>query len=98
MDCKQTRPKQLLPVPNYYWKVVLKVKRSGEMITAASAIGFWLEHRVYSATKGEVFGNYSVSVDQLESYTGLDFFVNLPEEMQATAEDNSDWGRFCNLL
>ena len=82
------------PVPNYYWKVVLKVKRTGNTVSEACAVGFWLEHRVYSATNGEVYGNYAVSVDQIEQWTGVDFFVNLPDALERTAETNSDWLKF----
>ena len=82
------------PVPNYYWKVILKVKRTGNSVSEACAVGFWLEHRVYSATNGEVYGNYAVSVDQIEQWTGVDFFVNLPDALERTAETNSDWLKF----
>ena len=36
-----------LPIPNYYWKVLLKVRWSGGNITNASAVGVWLEHKEY---------------------------------------------------
>ena len=35
-----------LPVPNYYWKVLLKVKRDGEDITAAQALIRAIHHRI----------------------------------------------------
>lgn len=81
------------PVPNYYWKVVLKVKRDGNgKVTSAKSIGFWMEHKVYeNGTKGE---NYPVSVDQIEAWTGFDFFVNLPDSVEQTAETNTSWSDF----
>lgn len=85
------------PVPNYYWKVVLKVKRDGKGISEACAVGFWLEHRAYSAANGEVYANYAVSVDQIEQWTGLDLFVNLPDALESVAETNSDWPLFQNF-
>ena len=34
------------PVPNYYWKVLLKVNRDGNgNVTSARSIGFWLPHK-----------------------------------------------------
>lgn len=34
------------PVPNYYWKVLLKVERDGSgNVTDACTIGFWFEHK-----------------------------------------------------
>ena len=78
------------PVPNYFYKVVMKVKRSGSTITSASTVGFWLEHKTYS----DSYTNYAVSVDQIEQWTGMDFFVNLPDNVEATAETNSNWSTF----
>ena len=82
------------PVPNYYWKALLKVKRSGTSITQASAIGFWLEHRTHSSAAGEYYYNYAISINELENYLGLDLFVNLPDEMENPAETNSSWQDF----
>ena len=80
------------PVPNFYWKVVLKVSRdSNRNVTSASAIGFWMPHK---DLRGESYSDYAVSVDQVEQWTGFDFFVNLPDSVEATAEKNSDWSVF----
>ena len=78
------------PVPNYFYKVVMKVKRSGNTITSASTIGFWFEHKTYSGS----YENYAMSVDQIEQWTGMDFFVNLPDSVEASAETNSNWSTF----
>ncbi len=80
------------PVPNYYYKVLLKVKRSGETITDAMAVGFWFEHKEYSDSKAYL--NYAVSVDEIERKTGFDFFANLPNAIEAVAEQNSSWDTF----
>ncbi|MBO4634408.1 MAG: DNA/RNA non-specific endonuclease [Bacteroidales bacterium] len=80
-----------LPVPNYYWKAVLKVKwnGSGEVVNA-KACGFWLEHR----DDLNAYTNYRTSVDQIEAWTGLDLFTNLPVALQTSAEASSDWNAF----
>ena len=79
------------PVPNYFYKVVLKVKRSGSgAVTSASAVGFWFEHKQYS----DNYANYAVSVDQIEEWTGFDFFVNLPDGLENVAEGNESWTTF----
>ena len=80
-----------LPVPNYYWKVVLKVKRDADVVTDASTIGFWLPHE---DLKGRSYADYVVSVDQIEQWTGFDFFVNLPDEKEKAAETNESWQSF----
>ena len=82
-----------VPVPNYFYKVVLRVKKSGSTITSASTIGFWFEHKTYS----DSYSNYAVSVDQIEQWTGMDYFVNLPDAVENSAESNSNWTTFQNF-
>ena len=80
-----------VPVPNYFYKVAMKVtKSSSGTVTAASTIGFWFEHKTYS----DSYTNYAVSVDQIEAWTGFDFFVNLPDSVETSAEANSSWTTF----
>lgn len=85
---------KVLPVPNYYWKVILKVKRSGKDITEALAIGFWLPH---TDLTGENFTSYAVSVNEIEQFTGFDFFANLPDSLESGAETNNNWNTFCSF-
>ena len=75
-----------IPVPNYFYKVVLRVERnaSGEVVDA-EAIGFWFEHRAYS----DKYYNYAMSVDDVERLTGFDFFASLPDDVEARAERNT---------
>lgn len=89
------------PVPNYYWKVLLKVDRdSSGKVTSASSVGFWFEHKSYKQTSpnDRKYNYYDdefvVSVDQIEEWTGFDFFVNLPDGLERTAEKNEDWNSF----
>ena len=64
---------------------------SGRTITGASAIGFWFEHKEYVS---DSYTNYAVSVDQIEQWTGFDFFVNVPDSYETTAETNNSWSVF----
>ena len=80
-----------VPVPNYFYKVVLRVKKSGSTVTDASAVGFWFEHKAYT---NDSFTNYDVSVDQIEQWTGFDFFVNVPDALEREAEANEYWTTF----
>ena len=83
---------QKVPVPNYFYKLVLKVKtNSSGTVTSASTIGFWFVHQNYSDNDYE---KYAVSVDQVEKWTGFDFFVNLPDAVESAAETNSSWAAF----
>ena len=84
---------QDVPVPNYYWKALLKVKWNGSQILSASAIGFWFPHQVLTGAH-YYDSEYVVSVDQIEAWTGFDLFHNLPNDKEATAEANTDWETF----
>ena len=86
-----TNDNKVVPIPNYYFKVVLKVRRSGGQITAASAIGFWFTHEAHS---GESYTNFATSVDFIEQKTGFNFFANLPPSIEALAETNTNWNTF----
>lgn len=80
-----------VPIPNYFYKVVLKVNKSGSTVTDAKAIGFWFENKYYS---NSTYSTYAVSVDQIEEWTGLNFFVNLSDSIEESAESNSSWSSF----
>ena len=80
-----------VPIPNYFYKVVLKVVTDNSgAVTSASTIGFWFDHRTYTDT----YDNYTVSVDQIEEWTGFDYFCNLPEAIETAAETNTSWQNF----
>lgn len=89
-----TRDGKLLPVPNYYWKVLLKVKWNAGSVAGASAIGFWLEHRDNYPNGSTNYLPYVTSVDQIEAWTGFDFFSNLSTSLQSGAEAATDWASF----
>ena len=85
------------PVPNYFWKVVMKVRRNSQkQVTSASTVGFWFEHRQYT-NKNETYATYAKSVDDIERLTGFDFFVNLPDSVESDAENNSSWSTFSSF-
>ncbi len=85
-----------LPIPNYYWKALLKVKRdSNGNVTAASSIGFWYNHREYDSNSEHYYDSeHIVSVNQIETWTGLNLFCNLPDSIEESAESNTNWTSF----
>lgn len=92
---KPAKDSKQCPVPNYFYKVALKVKRSGSAITDACAVGVWMDHRDYDSS--ETYDQFTVTVDQIEEWLGLNFFTNLPEALQTTAEKNSSWSKFASF-
>lgn len=86
-------PEQQVPIPPYFYKLVLRVKYVAASVTDASCTAFWFEHKAYES--GDNFDNYRKSVDQVEEWTGFDFFVNLPDEIENAAEaKNISWSQF----
>ena len=83
-------------------KAVLKYK-AGDANGGYSAIGFWLEHRDYGydetsnipktifKTNGQV-----KSIDELEKLTGIDFFHNLPDDIEDRVEAEYSEGLWLN--
>lgn len=83
-----------VPVPNYFYKVALKVKtNSSGTITSAATIGFWFDHKTYT----DSYTNHTATVDQIEQWTGFDFFANLPDSIEMSVESNSNWTTFNNF-
>ena len=82
-------------VPKYYYMALLKVKNG-----VYSSIAFWLEHKDYGYTYNKKaplreMKNHTVSVNRLEQLTGIDFFPNLPDNIEEQVEDQcipSNWG------
>ena len=81
---------KLMVIPKYYYIALLKVKNG-----KYSAMAFWVEHNESSskATTSELQASV-ISIDQLEENTGIDFFHNLPDDIETTVESSftlSDW-------
>lgn len=84
---KYLKSNNTIPVPKYFYMAILSLK-NGEY----KAIGFWFEHKSYSNNN---FASYALSIDELEQKTGLDFFCNLPDDIETVVEksyNKSDWG------
>lgn len=76
-----------LPVPKYFFMAIL-CKKDGKY----KAIAFWAEHK---ADKSTNLIPYTKSIDELEELTGIDFFCNLPDNVETTVESlvsPSSWG------
>lgn len=80
-----------LACPRFYFMAILAQK--GEQY---QALGFWVEHR---DDYGHDYNNRvpvsfvkekACSIDQLEQETGLDFFCNLPDEVETQVEEAYD--------
>ena len=66
-----------IPVPERYFKVVLS-----PYTNPIRAIGFIFENKACN----KPLRTYAVSVDDVESVTGIDFFVSLPDDIEENVE------------
>ena len=77
--------KNKISVPEYFYKIIYT--ESG----GASAIGFIIPNQVCT---GKSYIDFSVSVDSVEKFTGIDFFPALPDTSETRIEKNfnrSSW-------
>ncbi len=78
-------PSQYLPqkvhgmiIPKYYYMAVLLKNATGYR-----AMGFKVEHK---ASRDTDLAKYVVNIDELEKFTGIDFFCNLPDDIENHVE------------
>lgn len=76
------RSNDKLVVPKYYWMALLKKSKSGY-----SAIALLVEHS--KPKKVARLINQALSIDELEKFTGIDFFYNLPDKIENKVESLS---------
>ena len=67
-------------VPRYFFMALLS-KRNG----IYQAMGFWVEH-INSDHSSDPLINYAYNIRSLEEKTGIDFFCNLPDDVESTVE------------
>ena len=74
-----------LIVPKYFFMAILCKNSQGY-----KALGFWVEQSNDNITNNQRANdniiNYVVSIDELERLTGIDFFCNLPDDVEEAAE------------
>jgi endonuclease G len=79
-DNLKTIGKEEVSVPNYFYKVLLS-KDGTKMI------GFLVPHK----NSNKPLYEFVVSVDEIEKMTGIDFYPNLPDEIENQMESKSDY-------
>lgn len=82
-----------LIVPKYFFVAVL-VKKTIKGQAYYKSIGMWFPHtNVYHGD--DKLSDYTMSIKDLEAKTGIDFFCNLPDDIERDVESKkvlSDWG------
>ena len=81
-----------LLVPKYFYMALLHYNKATDTY---HAIAFWTLHQDASDTNKN-YADYAISIDELEKRTGIDFFCNLPDEIENAVEKEVDLN-FWNL-
>lgn len=90
----QVLPERLrgkMVIPRYYWMALL-MKRG----KTYHALAFLTEHKAYP--KGAKIDELTLSVRELEAFTGLDFFHHLPDDIEQAVETESPTTRTSRQL
>ena len=73
-----------LIVPKYFFMALLYRSKTGNY----KALAFWVEH-LNEDHSNDALGNYVINIDELERRTGIDFFCNLPDDIENEVESMS---------
>ncbi len=68
-----------IPVPRYYYMALLGRYRGTFM-----ALGFWINQEAYYSNTPK---SYCVTIAELQKLTGIDFFCNLPDDIENEVEN-----------
>jgi len=81
-----------LVCPKYFYMAILAfAKKYAKSNDGYYAVAFWMEHK---DNVDAVSSKYAISIDELERRTGIDFFCNLPDDIEDAVESHfypSDW-------
>ena len=83
IDDAQIEPRRLggkMVIPKYYYMALVVKKPNGEY----HGLAFWTEHRNYAPTTP--LRSLTISIDELERRTGIDFFPNLADDIETQVE------------
>ena len=81
-----------LPVPKYFYMALLAYHKATDEY---EALGLWTIHQNANDSNTR-YGDYAITIDELERRTGIDFFCNLPDDIENKVEsdpiDYEFWG------
>ena len=80
-----------LLVPKYFYMALLHYNKETD---SYHSIAFWTDH-IDGTQSVKNLADYAISIEELQNRTGIDFFCNLPDDIEKNVEENltlSDWG------
>ena len=83
-------------VPKYFYMALLYKTGKSQTQGGYKAIALWIPHTDGNTTTGkDIAQKYAISIDELEEKTGIDFFCNMPDNLEKIVESNYNlaaWG------
>ena len=83
-------------VPKYFYMALLYKTGKSQTQGGYKAIALWIPHTEDDTTAGKAIARkYAISIDELEEKTGIDFFCNMPDNLEKIVESNYNlaaWG------
>ncbi|MFO8068150.1 MAG: DNA/RNA non-specific endonuclease [Bacteroidales bacterium] len=76
---KMERGVNKISIPEYHYKIIVSLEGN-------KGVAFLMPNELCEMP----LENYSVSIDSIENLTGIDFFHNLPNDLQASIESQND--------
>ena len=80
-----------LPVPKYFYMAFLYYEKSSNTY---KAFALWTQHLSSGNPSAATVISNRISIDELEQRTGIDFFCNLPDDIEATTESTITYWSF----
>ena len=81
-------------IPKYFFMAILISKKQSSGNVKYDAMAFWIEHK-NCTDNNNALKKYVITIDELEKKTGIDFFCNLPDDIEKKVESTVDmrlWG------
>ena len=72
-------------VPRYYYMVMVLLKNG-----TYKGMAYWIDQKNYDVSDTKP-ASYRTTIDKVEEQTGIDFFPNLPDNIETEVEANSVW-------
>ena len=80
-----------LPVPKYFYMAFLYYEKSSNTY---KAFALWTQHLSSGNPSAATVISNRISIDELEQRTGIDFFCNLPDDIEAATESTITYWSF----
>ncbi len=80
-----------IPIPKYFFVAVLKKEYDNSTKSYKyNAFGYWFPHENKAMASGDKLSNYVHNIKFLEDRTGIDFFCNLPDDIEKEVEQKDE--------